>query len=68
MTEFLFRGYKCKCGTLVKMAQLDKAGTAASVTQGQGFVGSVWTCPYCYEATWVKNEILTEWTEQRTVN
>jgi hypothetical protein len=67
MAEFLCRGYKCDCGKVVKVAQLDKSKPLPTIPKGQQYLGGLVSCPYCRKETWIKPEMLTEWTEEHTV-
>jgi len=63
MAEFLCRGYKCECGQLVQIAQLDKAKPLPKVPAGQQFSGGRATCPRCGKDKWVRPGEWIEWTK-----
>ena len=67
MAEFLCKGYKCACGQVVKVAQLDKSKPFPDIPKGQQHVGSLVECPHCHKGTWIKPEMLMEWIVQETV-
>jgi hypothetical protein len=67
MAEFLCKGYKCECGQLVKVAQLDKTKPLPAPPEGQRSLGGIVTCPRCHKDTFLRPDALMEWTERETV-
>lgn len=68
MTEFLCRGYKCGCGEVVQMAQLDKSKPVPPSPESQGYLGGFGVCPFCKKSTFVKPDMWIEWTKEETVH
>ena len=68
MREFICRGYKCACGQLVQIAQLDKAKPSPKVPASQQYGGAIVTCPSCGKGTFVKPQAWIEWTKTEAVH
>jgi hypothetical protein len=68
MAEFLCRGYKCACGQVVQIAQLDKAKPLPKEAPRQQYVGGWVGCPRCGKDTFVKPNDWIEWTKEEAVH
>jgi hypothetical protein len=67
MVEFLCKGFKCTCGQLVKVAQIDKSKPSPMAVKGQQMLAALYSCPRCHRDTFVRPDELLEWNETVTV-
>jgi hypothetical protein len=66
MAEFLCRGYKCACGKMVKVTQVQKPNPLP--TGSADWLGGLAVRSHCGKRTFIARTDFVEWNEEVTVN